>query len=243
MNQRGLTPILILVGILLIALTVGAAYYLGTKSTATVIPLPTPQDIPSPQPDDTASWKTYVSQEGEYSFKYPLDVKIYENEKFSVDGTKVSIKDTVVVLSEVLPQLNTNYQMSINHKVTFIPSLKDFVDSNISCASMESIKGKPYLLGNKEALIFEDTPCGPYGMTSIYSLNKSIGYTIDIESHAGYSQIKKYIEPILSTFEFTNETSPTSDFCGGIAGITCSSGYSCKLDGTYPDAGGKCVKN
>lgn len=30
-------------------------------------------------------------------------------------------------------------------------------------------------------------------------------------------------------------------FCGGIAGIKCPSGYTCNLDGNYPDAGGKCI--
>jgi hypothetical protein len=30
-------------------------------------------------------------------------------------------------------------------------------------------------------------------------------------------------------------------FCGGFAGITCPAGYTCELDGTYPDAGGTCV--
>ncbi|MBI2036707.1 hypothetical protein HYT17_03695 [Candidatus Microgenomates bacterium] len=32
-------------------------------------------------------------------------------------------------------------------------------------------------------------------------------------------------------------------FCGGIANIACPSGYTCKLDGSYPDSGGKCIKN
>ncbi len=31
-------------------------------------------------------------------------------------------------------------------------------------------------------------------------------------------------------------------FCGGIAGKTCPDGFTCQLDGNYPDAGGKCVK-
>ncbi|OGM25676.1 hypothetical protein A3D01_05855 [Candidatus Woesebacteria bacterium RIFCSPHIGHO2_02_FULL_39_13] len=31
-------------------------------------------------------------------------------------------------------------------------------------------------------------------------------------------------------------------FCGGIAGIACPEGYTCKSDGNFPDAGGKCVK-
>lgn len=42
---------------------------------------------------------------------------------------------------------------------------------------------------------------------------------------------------IISTFKFTQP-----NFCGGIAGIACSTGYKCILDGQYPDAGGKCQK-
>lgn len=32
------------------------------------------------------------------------------------------------------------------------------------------------------------------------------------------------------------------EFCGGIAGVACQSGFNCQLEGTYPDAGGRCVK-
>jgi putative hemolysin len=32
------------------------------------------------------------------------------------------------------------------------------------------------------------------------------------------------------------------EFCGGIAGFACQSGLNCQLEGTYPDAGGRCVK-
>lgn len=32
-------------------------------------------------------------------------------------------------------------------------------------------------------------------------------------------------------------------FCGGIAGIQCDDGYKCKFYGSYPDAGGKCIKD
>ncbi|MFA6065496.1 MAG: hypothetical protein WCW44_03570 [archaeon] len=37
------------------------------------------------------------------------------------------------------------------------------------------------------------------------------------------------------------DTNSTEKFCGGIAAIQCPIGYACKLDGDYPDAGGKCV--
>ncbi|MBI2338679.1 hypothetical protein HYU95_05865 [Candidatus Daviesbacteria bacterium] len=32
-------------------------------------------------------------------------------------------------------------------------------------------------------------------------------------------------------------------FCGGIAGISCPAGFTCKLDGNYPDAGGVCIQD
>ncbi|MGE5298014.1 MAG: hypothetical protein ACM3KM_02540 [Acidobacteriaceae bacterium] len=37
------------------------------------------------------------------------------------------------------------------------------------------------------------------------------------------------------------EDKVSGSFCGGIAGFSCPDGYSCKYDGTYPDAGGVCV--
>jgi len=32
------------------------------------------------------------------------------------------------------------------------------------------------------------------------------------------------------------------EFCGGIAAFQCAAGLTCNYDGTYPDAGGTCVK-
>ncbi|MFA4827169.1 MAG: hypothetical protein WC596_02895 [Candidatus Shapirobacteria bacterium] len=49
------------------------------------------------------------------------------------------------------------------------------------------------------------------------------------------------ITPIVTSTEKDNAVE--GRFCGGIAGILCSEGYECKLDGNYPDAGGKCLKN
>jgi len=42
--------------------------------------------------------------------------------------------------------------------------------------------------------------------------------------------------------KFICPTVGENSFCGGIAGIKCASGLTCKYDGTYPDAGGKCIK-
>ncbi len=37
------------------------------------------------------------------------------------------------------------------------------------------------------------------------------------------------------------QESAEGKFCGGIAAFPCPQGYECRLDGDYPDAGGKCV--
>lgn len=208
---------IIIFGIIVALLVFGiGGYFLGVnknraapQSQQTIasptVTRPSPTNNPiSVEDSATSTWKTYTSQEGNYSFKYPANVKVYVNEKFSVDGVRIPLKNTVVLISEVLLGLDTNYQMSINHKLTDSNSLKDFVDKNSSCTPIESSKGKVYNLGGKQSQIFEDTPCGPYGMTSIYSLNRGLGYIIEIETHAGYSDIKKYTEEILSTFKFTN---------------------------------------
>ena len=40
-----------------------------------------------------------------------------------------------------------------------------------------------------------------------------------------------------------DDTDAQGKFCGGIAGFPCPDGYTCKLEGNYPDAGGVCQKN
>jgi len=37
-------------------------------------------------------------------------------------------------------------------------------------------------------------------------------------------------------------SSTPGTFCGGIAGMVCPLGFTCQIDGNYPDSGGKCVK-
>ena len=40
---------------------------------------------------------------------------------------------------------------------------------------------------------------------------------------------------------YMDEQEKEGSFCGGIANIPCPKGFSCQLEGSYPDAGGKCV--
>jgi len=84
-NQKGFGVIYILVGVLILAVVTGGAYYLG-KSTAPKPSIPvvsqTPQPTassqvtPSPTPYSITSWKTYTSSS--YSLKYPANLYIHE---------------------------------------------------------------------------------------------------------------------------------------------------------------------
>ena len=44
-------------------------------------------------------------------------------------------------------------------------------------------------------------------------------------------------------FEKCPEVKADPLFCGGIMGLSCPTGYYCKGEGDYPDAGGTCIKN
>ncbi len=48
---------------------------------------------------------------------------------------------------------------------------------------------------------------------------------------------------IFNRGELVKEISFDGMFCGGIAAFQCPFGFYCKLNGNYPDAGGKCVFN
>lgn len=75
--QKGFAPILLLVGILILATIAGGAYYFSTKNFSKSTLQPTiqtsqPQN-PSPTTNPTAYWKTYTDAKNGYEIKYPND--------------------------------------------------------------------------------------------------------------------------------------------------------------------------
>lgn len=62
---------------------------------------------------------------------------------------------------------------------------------------------------------------------------------------AALNQIPKAEVNLPSIVENVTPTPTTIEeakFCGGIAKIECEEGYECKTDGSYPNAGGTCIK-
>ncbi len=77
--QRGQAGVLIIVGILVVVVIVGGAYFLGMSRNTSPVPQPAPQIVkPQPTPAsestssaETANWKTYTNNIFKYSFQYP----------------------------------------------------------------------------------------------------------------------------------------------------------------------------
>lgn len=186
--------------------------------------------------------KTYTNEKYGFEFQYPLALAV-ETEP---NQESISIKSGVdTIFSIVLGKSRVrvlDYKKNVNEKYT-----KEFGSIKIG--------SKIYSVTND---FFAEGIPSNYGNC----LNEFIGinYFIDIDSKVlvtipqspekscdknGISTVTKpfltknisSVRQILSTFKFTEST-----FCGGIAGIACSTGYKCILDGQYPDAGGKCQK-
>ena len=193
---------LILIVIILIILLGASGTYLALNSKpkpaptiSKVPPTSTPTQISGP----TASWKTYTNSNAGYSFKYPNDYQIMENQKKSVDGVTVSTPNTTTILSPVLSGLNTNMQIGIHYENGAVNLSEIEVAKKLEL----NINGSPYTINGKGGFIFVDTPLGPYGSTIIYITANNKSYTFTIESQTSYAQYKQYLDQILSTFKFT----------------------------------------
>lgn len=71
-----------------------------------------------------------------------------------------------------------------------------------------------------------------------------IHYSVETKDQASIQsindwQLNSIFDAMIASFTLK---SAEGTLCGGIAAFSCPSGYSCKLDGNYPDAGGHCVK-
>lgn len=95
--QKGFATILILVGVLIMAAVGGGAYYLWTlKNNPQNAPVvsQTPKPTAASSTDETANWKTYVSNEGKFTLKYPKDwhfLTAKENYGTNYKGARVEI--------------------------------------------------------------------------------------------------------------------------------------------------------
>jgi len=181
--------------------------------------------------NNTKEWKTYSNDE--FSFKYPPNwpnpVKNELSTKYELDfDTKMFITSGVF------------YDQDKQRNLTLEEYINNF-KSSPSNYSLDYFHGKrfSYISADKKQeidIVLSESPTS----TNLFIITFRFDPKDDVT--------KKTADQILSTFKFTDTKTTTTpeakgQFCGGIAGVACPDGYSCKLDGNYPDAGGTCVKN
>jgi len=170
--------------------------------------------IPTVTPDPTANWKIYRNDQYGFEFRYPEGWFITEGMGMEVFLRRVGSDSFPEMSIQLTPSSSSNL---LNQKQESI-----------------SIDGKNYIKISGESPV-RLSDGSAWFLTHIVINNAGKNYEIQADNFD-----EKLLNQILSTFKFTEPVA--GQFCGGIAGIACSSGYSCNLDGNYPDAGGTCVK-
>lgn len=220
--KPSILPIVIFIFLIISLAGVGALTYQNTRlqQQITAIKLqPIAKPTPTPTSDPTGNWKTFTGIK--YSFRYP-EGWIKEN-----TSAEIALKS---------PNENMTLSLSLGLTGFGFECEQKLKEESLNLGG--AIVQKTTLAGVNNEI------CGDTSKTRSIVLSIKDGDRVDTlffsYSSGGISQAEKVFDQILSTFTFTDQKNV---FCGGIAGKSCPAGYTCKLDGSYPDAGGTCISS
>jgi len=198
MTRRGFAAPFILIGVLVLLLALGGAYYLG-KSSPSSPTLPQPA-VSTPTPsaiDQTANWERY--QNVAYSIRYPSDFSISQTEpnivRFEKWGPTQRADEPFfdgVVLSI---DMNSDGKTAGKFAESIIgrsigPSKLVKKPTPVTFAGVRGTAFALQALGTEEYIVLES----PRGFVM------SISYLVIDPGNRGY---RKTLDQILSTFKFT----------------------------------------
>lgn len=200
------------------------------ESKITTKPISTP--TPTLSPTTTITWNTYKDDKYKYSVDYPP--KWFLNSEVKLNQHNTYFVNTVDDLNPSMGGLDqTQVLVVVSSTALDYPKISKTQDfgtkkyTNITgrLYSWESVSEGNKLNVNRKGFDF---------------VAKSGSYNILFRIFSTPEKTKSdqlVFEQMLNSFRFSNQK---ENFCGGIAGIVCPDGFTCKLDGNYPDAGGVC---
>ncbi|MBI2330173.1 hypothetical protein HYU94_02190 [Candidatus Daviesbacteria bacterium] len=253
--QKGFTALYLVIALLILA-ALGGAYYFGRSSIKQPIPQPqvstTPVLTPQPVWDESTGWETYTSKYG-YSIKYPRNWQVITSSWSDDYFTYSVLPDDEVIMRYTKP--NQPQHAGFPDGITL--SLKKPQD-NMQNLSARQWAEKIYPPGDTaspyqasvEDIMVQGIKASKVNtafdgkITIVFIPYQAKMYQLSNISVSSSDEYEIIFNQILSTFRFLDrENSTERQFCGGFAGKECPEGYTCKLDGNYPDAGGKCVSS
>jgi len=227
-NLKGLSPVVI---VLLIVVIGGYLIYSGkinlntslnqnstgqAKSTPAYRIPPDAGTMGKPNSsDETANWKTYVSNKGKYSLKYPNDWQIKsDNEILGSDTTKTTLQSNDLITKtintpgiggEQLPKgSKLEVVLSLNPNFKSYEQLKDFMDNKSTMFPLNYFTSNEEIIvdGVKSTIRRGGKPTTlALGNTFGYCFNNGITYEFTFNNSENDDTL---FNQILSTFKFTN---------------------------------------
>ncbi len=167
---------------------------------------------------DTSTWKTYRNDQYGFSIALPDGWKGYTVLNSQWEGRDVATGN-VTAHGPIV---------TLRHPLwTATAPREDMPIMVFTPAQWELVQ--------QESLAVGAAPIPPsiLGQNSKYIIALPARYNFDYKT--GFEEVDQLVHALKAY-----EPTVAGQFCGGIAGIQCPSGYSCKLEGNYPDAGGTC---
>ncbi len=205
MNQKGIAPILILVGILITAAIAGGAYYFSRPSTPPVQTSPVPQATPT---DPTSSWKTYTNNKIGYQIMYPSDWNLREEDS----------SGELIMLSKGSSFIEIQNELTIILKQN--QTFEEYILNTPGAGNGNSVQ-KIDINGNTSFLQEGKQNGGELASNSQIWIEHKNKYLSIIFKGFSYQEIK----PILSTFKFLDSEQTENKSCktdSDCALLTCS---------------------
>lgn len=205
----------VLIILIVTLLSSGATYFIVQSQSTKKSPEQISQVPPTPIPDPTANWKTYTSQLGKYSIKYPPNV--VPEEEIIDGGDTPFILTTKFTFNKEEKGCYPHQYPGVILSVSNVPvgiQIRDALNKGYAGLFIgEPEKLNDTLIQNKQALRGSAKSSTNAYEEDAYVINNDELYAFTFCTALEYSiEHKNLFDQMLSTFKFTDSTDATANW-------------------------------